>query len=1073
MSIRALLRSSWLGLALAAVAGSVVAQQTPIFVNEINYDNVGTDVQEFVEIAGPAGTDLTGWSLVLYNGNGGAPYETISFPPSITIPDQDAGFGVLLFNPTGSSGLQNGAPDGVALVDDSGSVVQFLSYEGSFAAVGGPADGMMSIDIGVSEPSNDPVGQSLQLVGTGEFYEDFTWSGPSSDSSSLVNVGQTFQGNGNGNGAPGQALPLTTSFDDCTGNPSLPPGWTVFSVDSDTANTWSCSDQFGNVQASAFQGTAPADDWLITPALNLDAQGDDTLTFRNQTSFVDNGEAYPQLSVLFSTQYAGSGDPLADGIEIWTEIPDEQINFSTVNSGNFVDSGEIDLSGLSGDAVYFAFRYQSSGTTGNDDTARWRLDEVMFFEDVEDPVPMEVLISAIQGNADNSPLLGELVTVEAIVVADYQDGDQLESFVIQEEDADNDADPSTSEGVFVFCDACPVDVVVGDRVTVTGTVEERFGNTQIVATAADDVVIEAMDQTLPTPAVVELPVPMAFADIEDYYEQFEGMLVTIPQTLVISEYFQLARFGQIVLTEGERPRQFTDANAPSVSGFAEFQAELERSRIILDDNQDGNNADISGPVDEPYFYPRDGLSTTNFFRGGDTITGLTGVLQFAFGDFRVRPVLDVPEFVPEFVSENPRPEAPAAVGGTFKAASYNVLNYFLTIDTTPPDNGPGGADLGDCGPMGSDLDCRGADSVAERERQEAKIVATVCALDADVIGLVEIENDMGQAVQALVNAINAEDNCRDYTPVVTGSLVGTDAIAVGMIYDATTVTPIGATAVLDALSFTNPLNATTPKNRAALAQAFRDNESSEEVLVIVNHYKSKGSPCSDEGDPDLNDGAANCNLTRKAASEALLAWIATDPTDSGLDDEANDNILILGDLNSYRNEDPIVALEDGGYVDLIDVLLGADAYSFVFDGQLGYLDYALASQALEPKITGITEWHTNADEVNVFDYNDTVQDLGEASFERESTALELFEPTPFRSSDHDVVLVGMFTPLVEVPGDLDDDGGVDADDYLTIRGALGTSSGDAGYLAEADYDGDGTISYRDLGLWYGLFRQAQ
>ncbi len=835
--------------------------------------------------------------------------------------------------------------------------------------------------------------------------------------------------------APGQVLPLTTSFDDCTGDPLLPPGWTVFSVDTDGTETWTCSAEFGNAEANAFGGAAPADDWLITPALDLDAQGADTLTFRSQTRFTDAGLAYPQLSVLYSTEYAGTGDPLAQGIGIWTEIPAEEISFSPEDSDSSVGSGDIDLSDIDGTAVYFAFRYQSSGTTG-DNAARWRLDDVMFFEGMSDPEPMEVLISAIQGNQGNqiafdgrddaSPLLDALVTVEAIVVADYQDGDSLQSFVLQEEDADNDADPSTSEGIFVFCNDCPVDVVVGDLVQVTGRVEEGFGNTQIAATEAEDVVVMAMGQPLPTPAVVELPVPDAFVDPEEYYEPFEGMLATFPDTLAISEYFQLARFGQIVLTEGQRPRQFTDQTPNdqlTPDNFAAFQDNLERSRIILDDDQDGSNTDLGDDPadDEAYFYPRPGFSTGNFFRGGDTITGLTGVLQYAFGDFRIRPVLDVEAFVPEFDSANPRPAVPEAVGGSLQVASYNVLNYFLTIDTTPPDNGPDGADLGDCGPAGSELDCRGADSVAERDRQAAKIVATVCTLDADIIGLVEIENDMGQAVQQLVDVINVEDSsdCRDYTPVMTGMLLGTDAISVGMIYDATTVTPIGAAAVLDDATFTNPFGATTQKNRPALAQAFRDNATGEELLVVVNHYKSKGSSCADEGDPTSEVGAANCNLTRQAASEALLAWIATDPTGSGLDDEANDNILIIGDLNSYRNEDPIVALEDGGYVDLIDVLLGADAYSFVFDGQLGYLDYAMASTNLEPQITGITEWHTNADEVNVFDYNDPIEDVGENGFERKSTVLELFEFNAFRSSDHDVVLVGVFPPLAD---DLDTDG---------------------------------------------------
>ncbi|HEX2271292.1 MAG TPA: Ig-like domain-containing protein, partial [Pyrinomonadaceae bacterium] len=167
-----------------------------VFINEIHYDNTGTDAGEAIEIAGPAGTDLTGWSLVLYNGAGGAPYDTRAL--SGIIPNQQAGFGTLSFTyPV--NGIQNGAPDGVALVDASSSVVQFLSYEGSFTAVGGPANGMSSVDIGVLEVGNEPLGQSLRLAGTGQFYEDFTWNAPAAATFGAVNTGQNF---GAGDAAP-------------------------------------------------------------------------------------------------------------------------------------------------------------------------------------------------------------------------------------------------------------------------------------------------------------------------------------------------------------------------------------------------------------------------------------------------------------------------------------------------------------------------------------------------------------------------------------------------------------------------------------------------------------------------------------------------------------------------------------------------------------------------------------------------------------------------------------------------------------------------------------------------------
>jgi len=157
-----------------------------VFVNEVHYDNSGGDVGEAVEIAGPAGTDLAGWSLALYNGNGGGVYNTIAL--SGTIPDQDDGFGTLSFATTG---IQNG-PDGFALVKPDGSVVQFLSYEGSFTATNGPAAGQTSEDIGVSEVGV-PEGTSLQLGGRGFVYDDFTWQTSQTDTFDAVNTGQDFR----------------------------------------------------------------------------------------------------------------------------------------------------------------------------------------------------------------------------------------------------------------------------------------------------------------------------------------------------------------------------------------------------------------------------------------------------------------------------------------------------------------------------------------------------------------------------------------------------------------------------------------------------------------------------------------------------------------------------------------------------------------------------------------------------------------------------------------------------------------------------------------------------------------
>lgn len=182
------MKTTLLTLLIAATVTSASAIPN-LWINEFHYDNTGTDTGEFIEVAGPAGTDLTGFSILLYNGSGGAVYDTDAL--SGLIPDQQNGFGtVVIYYP--SNGIQNGAPDGIALVDASNAVIQFLSYEGTFTAVGGPANGMLSTQIGVSQNGTEPIGSSLHLVGTGTSYADFTWASTEGATPGRPNARQTF-----------------------------------------------------------------------------------------------------------------------------------------------------------------------------------------------------------------------------------------------------------------------------------------------------------------------------------------------------------------------------------------------------------------------------------------------------------------------------------------------------------------------------------------------------------------------------------------------------------------------------------------------------------------------------------------------------------------------------------------------------------------------------------------------------------------------------------------------------------------------------------------------------------------
>jgi uncharacterized protein len=457
------------------------------------------------------------------------------------------------------------------------------------------------------------------------------------------------------------------------------------------------------------------------------------------------------------------------------------------------------------------------------------------------------------------------------------------------------------------------------------------------------------------------------------------MLVTYPSTLSVSEYFELARYGQVILTEGGRPHTFTAVNTPTAAGYIDHQIDLAKRKVILDDTDNRENR----PVDTPntaYYHPVPGLSTSNYFRGGDTITNLTGVLHWSFAGgsspnaWRIRPVTEAYNY--SFTPVNLRPALPE-VGGSLKVASFNVLNYFLSIDTSNT-----------CSPS-LNQDCRGADSVQELERQRTKLLAALSAIDADVFGFMEMENTPG--VEPLADLVAGLPG---YAFIDTGA-IGTDAIRVGIIYKTSTVQPVGDYAILD--SSVDPRFVDT-RNRPALAQSFEETSSGARFTVVVNHLKSKGSGCG-AGDDDTTTGQGNCNGTRTLAAQALADWLATDPTGSG-----DTDVLIIGDLNSYAKEDPIVALQNAGYTDLVAAFGGPTAYGYVFDGQLGYLDHALSNASLTPQVTGVAEWHINADEIPLFDYNDDVRTADEAFLKKNrmcsrfTSRINSAAPTMTRSS---------------------------------------------------------------------------
>ncbi|HEV8631662.1 MAG TPA: ExeM/NucH family extracellular endonuclease, partial [Thermoanaerobaculia bacterium] len=671
-------------------------------------------------------------------------------------------------------------------------------------------------------------------------------------------------------------------------------------------------------------------------------------------------------------------------------------NFSvTVNGDTTAEPNETFFVNVTNITGANAGDTQAQGTITNDDVA-------------------QVKIHDVQGNGALTPMSGATVSVEGVVTANFQGSDKLQGFFLQEEDADTDADPATSEGIFVFCGSCTTPVAEGQRVRATGTVSEFNNMTQITASSAGSVVVTDAGNHLAevTPSPIDLPIA---GDVNTFYEALEGMKVTFVDALTVSEYFQLGRFGQIILFEGSRPRQFTEANPPSVAGNNAQIDNLSRRRVILDDDDNGQESYLSLPNGSQFvFYPRAnggfsvGTQGTDFFRGGDLVNGLTGVLHWSFPGFgpetwRLRPTAAEPA---TFTVADPRPATPPAVGGAIKVVGMNLLNYFTTIDTTASNN------TGPCAPSMT-LDCRGADSVAELNRQRERASVVVCGLNADLYAFMELENTTpSNTITDLLGAINARcGGAHPYDFVNTGGTLGTDAIRVQEIYRTGILSPVGSP-----LSDLDPVH-----NRPPTAQTFdvvdpANPALGERFTVIANHFKSKGCPGSG-GDADAGDGQGCFNATRTAQATRLLAWI----TGTVLPAAGDPDVLLLGDFNSYAKEDPVTALSGGGFDDLETTFHGANAYSYLFDGQLGHLDYGFASSSLLAQVTGTDAWHINADEVDLFDYNDEIFDSpGEASFEEKPDGSSLVPPrvvfqpaSPYRASDHDPVLVGLF-PIADL-----------------------------------------------------------
>lgn len=375
-------------------------------------------------------------------------------------------------------------------------------------------------------------------------------------------------------------------------------------------------------------------------------------------------------------------------------------------------------------------------------------------------------IADVRAASATSPLAGKLVEIEAVVTADYSGPDGFMGFFVQQADAQRQHRAGVSEGLFVY--APRYAARAGDQLRLAGTVEERYGQTQLALSGLPSVCASGRSVT---PATLALPFSNDMSP-----RALEGMLVTVPQTLTVNDTHDLGRYGSLLLGHGRL--HIPTAIAAPREGAAQLAADNALNRLVLDDGSSQQN-----PAIVPY--PAPALSTANPVRAGDTVTALRGVLEKRYGNWRLQPV---PGAAPiRFTAANPRQPAPIRAAGTdARVAAFNVLNYFNG-------NGQGG---------GFDApDNRGARNAADFARQEAKLLAALRALDADVIGLMEVENNgfgPRSAVQRLASQLGP-----DWRAVEPGTpRLGLDAISVALLYNQRTVMPLGtpATTVLEARS---------------------------------------------------------------------------------------------------------------------------------------------------------------------------------------------------------------------------------------------------------------------------------
>ena len=750
-----------------------------------------------------------------------------------------------------------------------------------------------------------------------------------------------------------------------------------------------------------------------------------------------NGDALPQADVESGFNFSGTeaiaklidaNDTVADLVG-WGGATQFEgtVAGKTGNNGLSVQRGNVgvDTDNNADDFIVAAPTPQNSGNEGEAPVDPAPEDPTDPAPEPEQPQPGAITpIAEIQSTGHTSPFKGKNVTTRGVVTAVYSSDGSKRGFYIQTPGTGGSPkqEGDASDGIFVYMGRVAESAYpsIGDFLEISGTTDEHTASWKV----KKDTVFDRMSttqlrdakwQVIEKDADFKDPSPISLESLpagDDARESYEGMLVNITGPYTVTNNYTLNNTGDIGLAPGDKPhRTPTDVVSPGSEANA-LQDKQDAEVVHIDDGRNANYFRTDKETPLPYLVTSD--KGVKSIRTGDQVQFQTDVVvDFSYEYWRFQPLQPI-------TGKNASHELPItwqdsradayddidSIAGDYSIGFFNVLNYFSTL----------GKDISGCKayndiygkPVGANnCKVRGAFSQNAFNDQQAKIVTAINKLDADVLGLSEIENTASvtgdvakrdEALQNLVDALNAKEPGK-WDLVKSPQKLGTDedVIRVAFIYQPAKVKPVGESIIFDDDAFTKTA-------RQPLAQEFDTvgNDEDKNFVAVVNHFKSKGSVA--KGDADSGDGQGNNPNVRKRQSEALLKHLGEQK------DWANLPTFLVGDFNAYTKEDAITALINGGF-NIVESEKDYDQASYQFDGQLGTLDHVLANAAAMELVKDSAVWNINGDESVAFEYsrrNYNVQDFfgdGDDSIYGYGN--------PFRSSDHDPVKVGFGTKLDE------------------------------------------------------------